>query len=94
MEQAIEDAKVDVEKAKILQEAGIMESSSLNSMQTGGSTKQAIKSDITLGELANKAEDMQVAKPKIDNKAKQAEDSGKQGSDPRKTDKTSKPKKK
>lgn len=37
---------------------------------------------------------MQTAKPKIDNKAKHAENSGKQGSDPRKTDKSSKPKNK
>jgi hypothetical protein len=94
MEQAVEDAKVEVAKAEILIEAGIMESSTVVSTQTAASTKSSIKSDMTLGDMVSKAEDMEVTKPKIDNKAKQAEDSGKQGSDPRKKDKTSKPKKK
>jgi hypothetical protein len=91
-DQAIDDAEIQVEQAKILQAAGIMDSS--KTTQTGGDGKSTIKSDMTLGELANSASDLKVSKPKIDNKAKQSEDSGKQGSDPRKTDKTSKPKKK
>jgi len=91
LEQAKSDAELEVERAKILQEAGILQADSSASLASG-STRLDISSDITLGQLAGEAGDM--PNPKIDNKAKHAEDSGKQGSDSRKTDKSSKPKKK
>ena len=76
MEQAKEDAKIEVAKAQIMQDAGFLELSDV------GAPK------------ADKSDEPKVSKPKIDNKAKHAEDSGKQGSDSRKTDKSSKPKNK
>lgn len=91
LEQAIKDSEVEVARAKILIEAGIMESKTMESMQTGAATKAATKSDISMmpaGGGSDSAAPMnKVAKPKIDNKAKQSEDSGKQGSDPRKKNK-------
>jgi len=87
LEQAQEDARVEVAKAEILIAGGIMESNTSN-ISKSGTVNSTIKSDITLGELAAAAPD--IANPKVDNKAKHAEDSGKQGSDSRKTNKTSK----
>lgn len=92
MDQAISDTEIEVKKAEIMKEAGILEISSDKSVSSG-STSSSVSSDTTLGDLVGQAEDMNVSKGNIDNKAKHSEDSGKQGSDSRKQ-KDSKPKKK
>lgn len=90
LEQAEKDAELEVARAKILMEAGIMKSSNTHSISSNKSSK---KSDIILEKSEKEQEDVKISKPKIDNKAKHSEDSSKQGSDFRKETDT-KPKKK
>lgn len=76
-EQAIEDAKVEVEKAQILSVLGSDVAISTDNKSTRG------------GDLGE-SESLKVSKPKIDNKAKHAEDSSKQkekNGDPRASEK-------
>jgi hypothetical protein len=84
MEQAKFDAEVQVEQTKILQEAGIFTTQN-NSSATIGDTRTAASSTIT-SQPKTETGDKDVAKPKIDNRAKHAEKSSvqpKKNGDPR-----------
>lgn len=84
MEQAKFDAEVQVEQTKILQEAGIFTTQN-NSSATIGDTRTAASSTVTSQPKAE-AGDKDVAKPKIDNRAKHSEKSSvqpKKNADPR-----------
>lgn len=78
METARFEAEVQVEKAKILKEAGILgvEDSSSTSISKGNSSTGS-SSSMSLQEGSDKNKDINP-KPKIDNKAKHAQDSAKQ----------------
>ncbi len=73
MEQSKEDAKIDVERAKILQEADIIAAQTTEAVQTSSrlGTKTSGMNSISMGSGQQKQEP-EVSKPKIDNKAKDA----------------------
>jgi hypothetical protein len=77
------EAKMEVEKAKILAEAEIftMQESSTSSIGTSRSSKS---NTMTAQPKQSGGEGKDVTKPKIDNRVKHSEDSSKQGADPRK----------
>lgn len=84
MEQAKFDAEVQVEQTKILQEAGIFTTQN-NSSATIGDTRTAASSTVT-SQPKTEGGDKDVAKPKIDNRAKHSEKSSvqpKKNADPR-----------
>jgi len=75
-------AKMEVEKVKILEEAGIFTEQSSATSSIG--TSRTSKASTVTAQPKQDGKGGDVAKPKIDNRAKQATDSSKQGSDPRK----------
>jgi len=81
MEQAKEDAKVDVERAKILQEADIIAAQATEGLSSSSRTgvKSSSMSSISMGGNGEEKEN-EVGKPKIDNRAKHAKDSSNQDS--------------
>ncbi len=83
MEEAKFQAKMEVEKVKILEEAGIFTDQE-SSTASIGTSRTSKASTVTAQPKQDAKGGGDVAKPKIDNRAKHAADSSKQGADPRK----------